>query len=445
MLKYKFDDVVKATVTKSKPGQDVGLSIEERYHRVYVTDVTGLFKENNVPVHPEDQLLEVNGMSVANKAAFPNGVEDIKRFLKGEWNVFVKVRKGGDSEDNRDDDTIQDLAAYNSFKQIRRRFSNPSSDSEDSTIANSDEDNNCGTEPLRRERSPERIRARNVRERSKSPSPFGASEKRRRNRKPRSMRKKTLDDTESISENTDTTFSLSEDDFTLPRTDTRTCQTGTLLSIEEDEGSTCLSPLTPANVTKQPSIKSISGSSHRITVEMNNGQSVSVTPEQLLKVVSSHSLEAIEAPSVYTPKKKKSKGKLKDKKKKHSSTKEMKKKSKRAPRRKSTGYLRKPEKDEDFVRDDLHLSFKSSQRSMDSSTHSCMTNLIDPGDLMKIHGFRSKPEMNGMTVEVVRKSKGSKGKRWDARVITEKNVKIHTSFKSKRLISVSTGNLRHFM
>merc|ERR1712224_316851 len=40
----------------------------------------------------------------------------------------------------------------------------------------------------------------------------------------------------------------------------------------------------------------------------------------------------------------------------------------------------------------------------ESSTRSCLTILIDPGDLMKIHGFTSKQTLNGATVEVVRKS-----------------------------------------
>ena len=83
---------------------------------------------------------------------------------------------------------------------------------------------------------------------------------------------------------------------------------------------------------------------------------------------------------------------------------------------------------------------------MDSSTHSCMTNLIDPGDLMKIRGFTSEPEMNDLTVEVVRKSKGTQGKRWDVRMVAETNVvKARCSFDPKRLISVATENLKHFV
>jgi len=63
---------------------------------------------------------------------------------------------------------------------------------------------------------------------------------------------------------------------------------------------------------------------------------------------------------------------------------------------------------------------------------------------MKIHGFKSKPKFNGATVEVVRKSKGHKGKRWDVRIVSKKHIK-NTSFNAKRLISVSKDNLRHFM
>jgi len=80
--------------------------------------------------------------------------------------------------------------------------------------------------------------------------------------------------------------------------------------------------------------------------------------------------------------------------------------------------------------------------SDDSSTEECMTNLIDPGDVMKIYGFQKKPKMNGATVEAIRKSKGAKGVRWDVRVISEEHYKY---VSAKRLISVSTTNLKHFM
>ena len=99
--------------------------------------------------------------------------------------------------------------------------------------------------------------------------------------------------------------------------------------------------------------------------------------------------------------------------------------------------------------EDSSRNFKSSRNKrgslMDSSTHECMTNLIDPGDLMKICGFKSKPEMNDMTVEVIRKSKGTQGKRWDVRIVKEQKVKARCSFDPKRLISVATENLRHFV
>ena len=495
-MKYKVDDVIKATVTKSKPGQHVGLVLEERYHRIFVTDVSGLFKTNGVPVHADDQLLEVNGIGVHNKAVFPNGVDDINKFLKGEWNIWIKVKKGRDSEDNHNDtrdDTEPSVASYPSIKPLRQFYQHrqhqqhhASSDSEDSTIANSDEDN---TQP--EEQSPRR------KPRSRSTSPFRAlvtPENRRGIRKPKSLVKD--DGGESVSENTDTTFSLSEDDNTQPH-----ARCPNLLSIEEDDqDSASLSPLTPKEEepkkqSSETTIKSIKGNEKAITVEMNNGQSVCVTPEQLLKVGSDHGIECenIGPPSVYTPKKKKSKGKLKDKsrsprstKKSHSSsTKEIRKKSKKAPRRRSTGYLRKDsneeeslasisesqasnsqdlrkhltktprrkslgslarEEDSDCEEPQPRLKMRGGRNSlMDESTHSCMTNLIDPGDLMKIKGFVSKPEMNGMTVEVVRKSKGSKGKRWDVRVITKKDVKAKSSFNPKRLISVATENLKHFL
>jgi len=91
-------------------------------------------------------------------------------------------------------------------------------------------------------------------------------------------------------------------------------------------------------------------------------------------------------------------------------------------------------------------SFDSKDGSNHSmrSTFSCMTNLIDAGDLMKITGFKTRPQMNEATVEVVRKSRGQRGQRWDVRVISEKHIE-NTSFNDKRLISVDKSNLKHFM
>lgn len=589
VMKYKVNDIVKATVTKSKPGQDVGLSLEERQNRIYVTTVGGLFQTNEVPVHVEDQLLQVNGMSVSNKDLFPNGLEDVSRFLKAEWNIWLMVKKGSNSEDcpDQNEPIIGDTSiSYPSIHNRQVKYSSPylhshsvSYDSEDSANANSEDEATSS----RRSCDPQRRRTR-------SSSPHWAR-KPRSQRKPRSMRK-PKEDVEDYSENTETTCALSDDDQTPP---TPRAEAPNLLSIEEDESSKSLTANYISNiydVKDQPidhdtthsddvSIKSIKGNSRGIHVEMNDGQSISVTPDQLLRVIHADESSVVtEASSIKKPKKQKSKGKLKDKRSKRDlkkkskreqkkssskylhdsdfeesegemplgqsvkkskkkvkrrnsagymrkdddddqsvetmSSKKSRKSKKKVKRRNSTGYLRKDDDDDQSVetmssrkskkskrkvkrrnstgylrnpeadsvdsmsdagsvrssrssrtrtprrkslsslrdnessRQNRQPQFRSSRNKrgslMDSSTHSCMTNLIDPGDLMKIRGFTSKPEMNDLTVEVVRKSKGTKGKRWDVRMVAETNVvKARCSFDPKRLISVATENLKHFV
>lgn len=88
---------------------------------------------------------------------------------------------------------------------------------------------------------------------------------------------------------------------------------------------------------------------------------------------------------------------------------------------------------------------KWEESSMVSSTLRCMTNLIDPGDVMKIRNFSARPGLNGATVEIVGKSQRSIGRnRWDVRIIQRKNQK-YPNLNSEQLISVAAENLRHFV
>jgi len=87
------------------------------------------------------------------------------------------------------------------------------------------------------------------------------------------------------------------------------------------------------------------------------------------------------------------------------------------------------------------------ESSMVSSTMHCMTNLIDPGDLMKIRNFSARPGLNGATVEIVGKSKRSVGRNhWDVRILQRKNQRANTThLDSSKLVSVAAENLRHFV
>ncbi len=511
-MKYQVDEIVKATVTKTRPGQEVGLSLEERNQSIYITEVEGLFKSTGVPVNVGDQLLEVNGTGVANTEEFPNGLQDIQKFLKGEWNIWIKVKKGVCKDDR--DDTCPTVTSSSSHTSLSSRNQHeevePTVDSSDSSInqpqvaeqpesvqpqivVSDSEDSHVAipggefwTEPLRTESNPERpkkarrrskstdstksrrrskstdssksksrskSRSRSKsphssksRKRSKSPhSAHDAVEKRRSERKSRPTRKPAnREDSESVGDYTETTRSLSEDDNTPPR-EGRTCQSGTLLSINECQTGGSLSPLTPhksISEVSETTIKSVTGNKNAITVEMANGKSISVTPSQLLQCISEDGFDNVSAPSLYTPMRKKSHGNNRDK---AASENNLRSNLVRTQGRKSLPHFLADEEESD--EDTKSTSwFKSKKNSMDESTHSCMTNLIDPGDLMKIRGFTAQADMNGLTVEVVRKSKGTKGKRWDVRVInTNKQVEIKSSYNPKRLISVATENLKHFV
>lgn len=541
---YQMDGLVKATVTKNRPGQDVGLGLRESKRRIRVTDVSGLFTANGVPVEAGDQLLEVNGIAVTDKNEFPNGLKDVELFLKKEWSIWVKVKK----KREKGKGSCYDLDVTAATAATSNSDSDDDSDSEHSCIEDSDEERDM----MRKGRGKQRRRGRKPR----SHSPFAAftREDKRRGKKKSGTQQKAFDENDSASANTHTTASMSsaDDDQTPPRAESRTCQSGALVDIDENDA-VIVSPLTPQRTTKPKTdvqIKTIKGSSSGVTIELNDGKKISVTPEQLLEVVTAteNTKDTIGAPMVYTPKQR-SKSKLKhtrrenqpkrpkskrkdkettkenqpqrprskrkDKTKKaekavvdtppslpelsstrnllkdtsvkvslsrillehtnkgpklapssftskgSSSTRSLLAKLRKAPRRSSmpmnfNGHTSAPLPDILEGLDTVNsMSFKTKKKtrskSPDSlpdehslrSTHSCMTNLIDPGDLMKIRGFTSRPKMNGATVEVVRKSKGTKGIRWDVRVISQKHIK-ESNLDIKRLISVSRENLNHF-
>jgi len=111
---YENDEIIEASITKSRPGQKIGLGLEEKNYKslseddddkddnsndncsrdssvFVVTEIGGLFKKHKLPIRAGDVLLEVNGMPVTNKGQFPNGLKDIRTFLKGTWSIRVKV------------------------------------------------------------------------------------------------------------------------------------------------------------------------------------------------------------------------------------------------------------------------------------------------------------------------------------------------------------------
>lgn len=544
---------MKVSVTKSRPAQHVGLTVEEQDNNIIVTDVYGIFKENDLPVHIGDQVLEVNGTPVTSKEGFPRGLKDIQMFLRREWHICVLVKKGPNALRDEATETepvkTHGIVAKETKKWNSYNRDDDDSDSEHSFIDLSDEEG----DEVTRCRTTRRAKNRRMRcTRSLSPYSLHTRDDKRRGRKKELPAPVKASWDVSLSDATVTTVSNSTDDDTPPRNEDRTCQTGTLVDdIDENDNTVVISPLSPDRATKPKSegleIKSIHGSDHGITLELDNGKIVSITPEQLLAAVSEHKALGDSLTSL-TKNESNSSG--------MASTKEEDEPDVLFPRRRSYKLLQLPEepprspsnpiepsvssinnmlnvasvrmslsklllqhKDSTDTRDEhsacssgmsvvtktppskkfmrklrnapkakrrssmptigtesLHetplMSIREGEHLMESpktpkktkkkkkrrsskppeilpdepslhSTHTCLVNLIDPGDLMKICGFKAKAAMNGATVEVIRKSKGHDGKRWDVKVISKKHIE-NSSFDAKRLISVSKDNLKHF-
>jgi hypothetical protein len=86
-----------------------------------------------------------------------------------------------------------------------------------------------------------------------------------------------------------------------------------------------------------------------------------------------------------------------------------------------------------------------------STNRSCLTNLIEPGDLMQIQEFKKKPKLNGATIEVIviRPSINTActDRRWDVKVLNDNNSQSKNCKRKDRIriISVASSNLRHFV
>jgi len=91
---------------------------------------------------------------------------------------------------------------------------------------------------------------------------------------------------------------------------------------------------------------------------------------------------------------------------------------------------------------------KWEESSMVSSTLACMTNLIDPGDLMKLRNLTTKPCLNGATVEIVAKS--TEVGRWNVRILQRKHPWPGTEAANKSndpdtIFTVKAEHLKHFV
>ncbi|VEU35473.1 unnamed protein product [Pseudo-nitzschia multistriata] len=98
------------------------------------------------------------------------------------------------------------------------------------------------------------------------------------------------------------------------------------------------------------------------------------------------------------------------------------------------------------------------QCSVSSSTRSsshCLTNLIDPGDLMELDGFENRSERNGMTVQVVHRDDEGTTKRnpshhqrrktmWIVRLVSNADGST-TGIGPNQLVAVPAKHLRHFV
>merc|ERR1712176_928172 len=157
-------------------------------------------------------------------------------------------------------------------------------------IDNDDDDRR--TRETRKSRITQPQRKRGPRARSQSPfSVFSRAEKRKGKKKTPAQQKAFNESYEdSLSNTTGTTHSMLTDDDTPPRLEERTCQAGTLLDIDENDA-VLVSPISPEHEQKPSSeaaIKSIHGTDSGITLELDDGKTVSIPAEKLLAAVTEH-------------------------------------------------------------------------------------------------------------------------------------------------------------
>ena len=550
---YEVDDILEASVTKSRPAQKVGLELEEyvakgEQFRIFVVGVGGLFKKNNVDVRTGDELLEVNGIAVTNRVEFPKGIKDVKRFFKGEWSINVRVGRNNYNY-GCDTSTTEELTPQNSNsnliqQQQQQDVSGHSRVPENPLVGDrwggsltprSRDDSGHPRDAVASETSSAKRRGRRKSRESigtlirdiRSLTPSGHERgvwRGKRLTRDRSesghIRSTSIKKTVSWDTTSGHSRSASKRKKTKERKMSKTENNNNNDNKQKEKGNS------------EDRIHDVDCTKTEVTLEMNDGKRVSVDPEALMALFTEEDGKFV-AISIRTLDDRPALERLKneqpmvvpisdDKDSKQSNDEPLdapklqslrnllEKSVPMEEEKESLNHENRPSKPEvknlmsknnkdnynsrsNLVRDPWirrsmstlleeeesccnksTVNISNGQRpsspgslslrellgerlkktnpkkweesSMVSSTFACMTNLIDPGDLMKIRNFSVRPGLNGATVEVVCKSQRSNGNRWDVRVIQRKNQRATTSdLDSNRLISVAAENLRHFV
>ena len=559
MIYYQNDDILEASVTKSRPGQKIGLNLQvesvedefsksdasstsTRSSRIVVASIGGLFQQQDQDVRPGDKLLEVNGVSVKDLG---NSLEDVKSLLSGAWSVNIRVgRPHGDGSS----DTMPSrgsriqvplTALANTLENGKSEHSKLTVDSEctdhqygsialkcdDDDDHHHETDNKDDSEHSRDNNQKKKRRGRRKARESlgtliqgvRSPTPSGRRGPRRGKRptsrsksrshsrsKSRSRsRSKSRSQSRSKSRSRKNEGAIPKEDSGHRRSRSRSKKKKSKSKKKhktESSKEIDVRKIQETNHKQDDKIQGVECTSAGVTLEMNNGERVSVDPMALMALmteedgkfvaISNQKLNCNDRSSVArtkslpplvsddenehqkptrAPSLMDLRSLMKEKSIDDNNHSSMKTLIKDPWIRRSMATLREGEESccdsemnihhgqhqpspgsltlRGLLGDRLRATNpkKWEESSMVSSTLHCMTNLIDPGDLMKIRNFSARPGLNGATVEIVGTSQRSIGRnRWDVRIIQRKNQK-YPNLNSEQLISVAAENLRHFV
>lgn len=534
---YQNEDIVEASVTKSRPGQSLGLLLKEQNNeerRIYVREIVeGLFRSSQHGVQSGDELLEVNGIPVAN---FEHGLRDVKKFMQGEWSINIRVgRNTGSissnqscSMDTADNTTATIATSASSLLDNLSGHEALHSDGDQPLIDRSSlHENNGPVVPKRRGRRKSRESLgsliRDVR--SRTPSDRGSSSARpRRGKRPdsthsrsnrsRSRSKKTHDEEKQPSNSSSHSRSNSRKSKKTKRDrkkskdasshkkkkEKKTNESNSsMINDNNNESNRSSHSAAPAVATDNDNqqIRGVQCSSSCVTLEMKDGKCVSVNPMDLMALmteedgkfvpISNRKMDTLDdRPLLEKTKATKTLAIVSDSDDSDNDDEDEHYDTVATHLKDLTSMLQNRNKitqndcssiDNPWARRSMSTldEFQSTtaggattptslrkllgerlrttnpkkweESSMVSSTLACMTNLIDPGDLMKIRNFHARPGLNGATVEIICKSSiGSKwNDRWDVRVIQRKNQRASDWNLGNKLVSVAAENLRHFV
>mmetsp|Transcript_14974 Transcript_14974/g.31058 ORF Transcript_14974/g.31058 Transcript_14974/m.31058 type:complete len:526 (-) Transcript_14974:125-1702(-) len=524
---FYHDEIVEASATKSRPGQSIGLGLKEidGSKRIYVAKiVNGMFLSHK-QLQRGDELLEVNGIPIAE---FPNGLRDVQKFLQGEWSINIRVGRTHQNSICGNSQTTEETVSISSSSLCdgdhssealpqtlpqeessapRRGRTKLSAEGDQPLVDHSGQESSeqpsgaqLPTKRRGRRKSREslgslirEVRSRTPSGRSLTPSGHGP----RRGRRPNSTHSRKDDSSNhSRSQSFKKTVSFDEqqqEKLSSPGRHKKKHTNGHKKKREKSKDSSNSHhkkkrEKKTGEQTNNNNIRGVECTGSCVTLEMKDGNRVSVNPVDLMalmteedgkfvaisnrkmddrptleKIISDKALavpvsddeDDDEHYDTVAPKLQDLRNTLQKKKKLHKTS---------IPTMNDCSSVENPwarRSMSTLLEDQISNTTPTSLRrllgerlrtvnpkkweesSMVSSTLACFTNLIDPGDLMKIRNFTG--SLNGATVEIVCKSSKIPNS-WDVRVLQKRNQRASDpNLASARLVSVSAENLRHFV